>query len=82
MKKYLILTLFLSVSFTNAANIYIVQYLHQADIKIYVVNHKWQADLLVYVVHHNYEAKDKDELWHFVKYDFQADTKIFFVDKK
>jgi hypothetical protein len=63
----------------DAGNIHITKYKNQADIKVYVTEYPNQADLLVYVAKYSNEAKDKDEIWNYVKYPNQANVKIFFV---
>lgn len=76
----LLLILFSDQIDLHAGNIYKVDYPNQADVKVFIVEYPNQADLLVYVTNQILVAKDKDEIWHYVKYPNQSDIKVYFVD--
>lgn len=44
------------------------------------MQYEHQADLKVFKVDYEHQAQENKGLWHFVKYDHQAQKKIFFVD--
>lgn len=79
--SFFVLVLLLSgIKNLQAGNIYKVDYPNQADVKVFIVEYPNQADLLVYVTNQILVAKDKDEIWHYVKYPNQSDIKVYFVD--
>ena len=58
-----------------AGNIYDAPYANQADVRIFRVDHENEADLCVYVAKYSNQARDKDEVWHYVEYANQAGWK-------
>ena len=78
--KLALIIYFTFLNFTFAGNIFVVDYPNQAEVKIYIVQYPNQADLHVHTTDKILIARDRDEVWHYVKYPNQADIKIYFVD--
>jgi hypothetical protein len=71
----------LTAGATYASNIYVTDD-SSANIKVYIAEYQSDADLCVYVANYESDARNKDEIWYFVKYSSDAKAKIRFVKYK
>lgn len=80
-RNFITIIILIFTSLTKAGDVYVVKHPYEADIKIFVTKYPWDAELFVYVVQQSYEASNRDDLWNYVNYEYQADIKIYFVDE-
>ena len=76
--KSSILLFFILISFKAfSQKVFSVDYSSQADINVFVTEYESQSDLKVFKLDYQSQAKGNNGLWFFVRYQSQADKKVF-----
>lgn len=79
-----VLTSFVGTRYISAQKLFSVEHEYQADVKVFVVDAEYKADLVVFKTDKDFKAKKSENkgLWYICPCEYQADKKIFFVERE